>query len=127
MATIGVRRESLSPADLGRGFEAVHLGHLASHENHIVDVARRSAGRLAHVHGYVDAAAQLFEQPGGELLIDQVVLGQQRPAAGEGLERAGGRRSQGGAQFDQGAGGDERLRSPIERARARAAAPLQQA
>ena len=62
------------------------------------------------VHGYVDAAAQLFEQPGGELLIDQVVLGQQRPAAGEGLERAGGRRSQGGAQFDQGAGGDERLR-----------------
>ena len=81
-ATIGVRPPvPFEAADPARRLEAVHLGHLAVHEDHVVGQLRPQLERFDAVRGDVHAAAELAQHAHGDLLVDRVVLGDERASA----------------------------------------------
>jgi len=64
-------------ADVARGFEAVHLGHLYVHEHKVVvERLKRPDGFGAVGHG-VRSQSQFLEDAERHLLVGDVVLGQQ--------------------------------------------------
>ena len=76
-AVLGLRQ--LGIANATRGFEAVHSGHLAVHQDHVVrDVLQRVESLLA-VHDDVGAISELAELCQSDPLIHEIVLGQQQP------------------------------------------------
>ena len=80
-------RKARIRADLGRRLEAVHFGHLEIHQNDVV--RRRERDALEHpdglpsVVGDRDPGPDALEKLDGDLLVDEVVLGQQDPDAPE--------------------------------------------
>ena len=91
--TPGVR--SLGPPDRPRGVIAVHLRHVAVHQDHIVDLALAGLDRLPSVHNHFGLVAELVEDQRGEAAVDVVVLGDEdaeRGGSGSGI-LAGGNRS----------------------------------
>ena len=64
-------------ADAARRLEAVHLGHLHVHQHHVVGLALDRLDRLDAVARQVGAVAHLLQQAQRELLVHDVVLGQQ--------------------------------------------------
>ncbi len=68
---------SLDPADLAGGLVAVHLGHLAVHQDGVVGSGLDRADRLAAVVGDVERVAELGEHLGSHQLVHRVVLDQQ--------------------------------------------------
>jgi hypothetical protein len=66
-----------APVDLARGLEAVQLRHLHVHENHVVRLPLDGRDRLQPIGGDVGAIAHLGEEPGSDLLVHHVVLGEE--------------------------------------------------
>ena len=69
-------------ADLRGGGVAIQLRHLAIHEHEIVGFARQRGERLAAVGDDVGGETELFEQAERDLLVDDVVLGEEDADAG---------------------------------------------
>ena len=72
--------------DPPRRFEPIHLGHLHVHQDHVVGLPPDRLHRLDAVRRQVGAVAHLLQQPHGELLVHDVVFGEQdaqRMARGE--------------------------------------------
>ncbi len=73
----GLRRVLLLFANQPRGLIAVHLGHLVVHEDQAVGNALQGLEHFETIRGSVNRAAHLGHQGEGDLLINNVVLGQQ--------------------------------------------------
>ncbi len=71
----------LAPANLVRGFKAIHFRHLTIHEDCVVREKTDHLDCLPAIGGDIHAAAQLFEQPSGNQLIDGVVFNDQNTRA----------------------------------------------
>ena len=88
---VGLRSAFLVP-DGRRGLEPVHDGHLDIHQN---QVERASAPALqglpSPLFGDRDLVASVFENPDGQLLVDDIVLGQK-----DGVARVGRRQAYAG-------------------------------
>ena len=79
--------------DAARRLQAVHLGHLHVEQDHVVGLAPERLQHLAAVAGHVGAVSLPLQHLERDLLVDDVVLGQedaQRPGI---VERAGHRES----------------------------------
>jgi len=90
-------RAGRAGADGGRRGEAVHLRHLAVHEDEVVGVVGGEGDGFETVRGEVDLAAQFLEEQEGERLVDGIVFGDQNAMAvergwvwGRGERRGGG-------------------------------------
>ena len=66
-----------SRRDAPRRLEAVHLGHLHVHQHHVVGLARDRLDRLDAVRRQVGAVAHLLQQAQRQLLVHDVVFGEQ--------------------------------------------------
>ena len=53
-----VSRRSLALADLGRGTEAVKLGHLAVHQHELIEVIRETGDRLDRLEAVVTTSTR---------------------------------------------------------------------
>ena len=84
----GAAAAGLPPADLGGGFQAVHLGHLDIHEDEIEAAGQGGGDGGAAVVDHGDGVSAAFEQPPGHQLVDFVILRQE--------DAPGGRRRGGG-------------------------------
>ena len=78
-------------ADLAGGFEAVHFGHLAVHEDQVVARAAEGGEHFAATGGEVIGVAGGGEGFGDDELIHLIVLGNEDVAAAGGPEFAGRR------------------------------------
>ena len=87
-------------ADGGSGGEAVHLRHLAVHENEVVGISFGEGYGGGTFGSDVDVATEFFEKEEGEGLVDGVVLGEENADSGEmgavGVD--GGRNGVGGVE-----------------------------
>src|SRR5580704_5873472 len=77
----------LAPANLLRGLKAVHFRHLTIHEDRVVGEEADHLDRLLAICGDIHAAAQLFEHPSRNHLIDGVVFYDQNTSAENRLGR----------------------------------------
>jgi hypothetical protein len=78
MAMMGVwRAEPSRCANRRRRLVAVHLGHLAVHEDRVVLTGRGGDDRGGSVERGIDAVAGAREHRDGDLLVDQVVFGEE--------------------------------------------------
>ena len=66
-------------ADFPRGCVAIHLRHLAIHEDQVVGQKAEHLHRLPAVRRQVRTHAELFEHARGHLLVHDIVLGHQHP------------------------------------------------
>ncbi|OPZ58073.1 MAG: Outer membrane protein TolC precursor [Deltaproteobacteria bacterium ADurb.Bin510] len=74
---IGIADGGVGTADAARGFQAVHFGHLYIHQHQvIIDHFQRLDGFSAVGHG-IGVEAELLEQSERDLLVGNVVVGQQ--------------------------------------------------
>ncbi len=79
-------RDSTPGANGPRGFVAVHLRHVAIHQNHVVKNALDRGERLATVADAIRLIAELLQRAGGDLLIHRIILRDQNPEMGLGLD-----------------------------------------
>ena len=66
-------------ADLPRGCVAIHLRHLAIHEDQVVGQNAEHLYRLPAIRRQVRADAELFEHARGNLLVHDIVFRHQHP------------------------------------------------
>lgn len=64
-------------AEVAGGFEAVHLGHLDVHEDDVVGLALDGGEDLEAVGGEVGAVAEAGEHVEGDLLVHDVIFGEE--------------------------------------------------
>ncbi len=68
-------RGGFAPADFARSVVAIHLGHLAVHQDHVVGQAHHRFDCFAAVGREVDFKAELLQQQTRHLLVDGIVFG----------------------------------------------------
>jgi hypothetical protein len=77
MATMGVRRRVPAGGGFFRRVDAAHIRHLHVHQDDIVLFFRRHHQRLNTVIRDVDPVAAFRQHRDRDLLIDQIVLGEE--------------------------------------------------
>ncbi len=73
----GRRVELGHRADQARRLQAVHLGHLHVHQHQVIGASAHHVDRDAAVVGHLHLQAHQPQQLGGQLLVDEVVVGDQ--------------------------------------------------
>ena len=95
-------------ADGAGGFDTVEFGHLDVHEDEVVVAGGEGFEGLFAVGGDVDDVAAFAEDGGDDLLVDEVVFGEEDAEAGEGVGEVGvGIGAHGGGAFGGGGGAFE--------------------
>ena len=64
-------------ADQADRFVAIHLGHLAVHQDQVKRLVRQTRNRLTSVFGHGYAAGGGFQHGGGNFTVDRIIFDQQ--------------------------------------------------